>query len=144
MRGVRIDLCSSCCGIWFDLGEVALYLRRMRSSSSIQVPKDACFQVSCSGRGRDCPACSGRTLRAGATSRVPFLVCSACRGVFLPQSTVLGVLENSGREPVVFDPVREALKDVVNMIDNALSIKHDLRFAEGLLDPKEPRKKRRR
>lgn len=79
-RGVTIDQCSACRGIWFDRGELA---RAARKPLPAFVPSGP--------SPRTCPTCTV-PLVVGRLGPVELDACATCRGVFFDAGEALRVM----------------------------------------------------
>jgi len=91
---VTVDECTNCHGVWFDRGELAPYLRRIRKDPARGIPSDAQFRLHYEGGAASCSSCAAPHLRAGVFQGLRFLACSSCSGVFLPAASIRLILEN--------------------------------------------------
>jgi Zn-finger nucleic acid-binding protein len=94
VMGVTVDECESCRAVWFDRGELAPYLRRIRSIPERRVPSDEQFRLVYDSGTSLCPKCGESGFRSGAFRGVPFSACSACSGLFLRESSIKKVLDS--------------------------------------------------
>ena len=76
-RGLSLDHCFSCKGIWFDEGE----LRQHLANSHAVLPE--ADRAPARETRFPCPRCSGVRLEQVRVSSVTIDVCPRCRGIFL-------------------------------------------------------------
>ena len=93
--GVTVDQCEECGGVWFNQGELRPYLQRLRSSKEHSVPSDAELQLAEIGEATLCPECGRPSFRTGVYRRQKFSVCGSCRGIFLSESSIRRLLDDS-------------------------------------------------
>jgi len=93
--GVTVDECESCRGVWFDGGELAPYLRRIRSIRDQVVPTDEHFRLAYSDGTFRCPQCTALEYRSGTFRGIPFSVCGSCAGLFFQESSIKQMLDKS-------------------------------------------------
>lgn len=99
IRGVEIDVCGGCGGIWLDRGElIKLKLKAgKRTIENIQDSKAEVVKVPpTSGRVRlPCPVCEGKLLPL-QVEQVAVEICNSCGGLFLDHGELDPVLTALG------------------------------------------------
>ncbi len=99
VRGVEIDVCSGCGGIWLDRGElIKLKLKAgKRTIKSLQPDDVEVLKVPpTSGRVKlPCPVCDGK-LAALQVERIAVEICEKCGGLFLDHGELDPVLTALG------------------------------------------------
>ena len=109
VMSVTVDECGSCRAVWFDRGELAPYLRRIRSTPDLAVPSDEKFRLANVSGPSPCPKCGEAGFRCGVFRGVPFGACSICSGLFLRESSIQKILDSRNPrdwtpKPVVKEP----------------------------------------
>lgn len=92
-KGVGLDHCNSCKGLWFDEGELTRHLANSGSDISEKDLKTA------GGTSRRCPRCKSNSLLRGRLASVEVDTCERCRGIFLDLGEVhelLGAMSKTG------------------------------------------------
>jgi len=87
-RGVQLDVCSRCPGVWFDGGELAAYQAGEGSPDLDGVPgPDSTFVPSGDWEvSVKCPGCEHDILRKWRVGKHAVMRCTTCGGMFLPLS----------------------------------------------------------
>jgi Zn-finger nucleic acid-binding protein len=84
-RGVPLDLCEACHGVWFDGGELEAYNAGSGPTTlSAAAGLDRAFQPTGESTLKRCPRCGRDILRTGSIGRHCVMRCTSCGGVFLP------------------------------------------------------------
>jgi Zn-finger nucleic acid-binding protein len=97
-RGLALDHCFKCKGLWFDEGE----LRQHLANSHIRL-SEGDFKMK--GETRfPCPRCSGVRLGQVRVSSVTLDVCPRCRGIFLDLGEVHELIGAIARREYAADP----------------------------------------
>jgi Zn-finger nucleic acid-binding protein len=97
-RGLTLDHCFNCKGLWFDQGE----LRQHLANSHAGLPDG---DVEPTGETRfPCPRCSGVRLAQVSVCSVAVDVCPRCRGIFLDLGEVHELLGAIARREYAADP----------------------------------------
>ena len=97
-RGLSLDYCFSCKGLWFDAGELREHLAKSHArlaDPDIQPTGETRFA---------CPRCSGARLAQATAWSVTLDVCLRCRGVFLDLGEVDELLGAISRGEYASDP----------------------------------------
>jgi Zn-finger nucleic acid-binding protein len=114
-RGVQVDLCHRCHGVWFDGGELAAYqdgkgapdLSGVPDSGSTFEPSgDADVSVTC-------PRCEHDILRGWVVGKRPVMRCTTCGGLFLRLS---GFGEDRPRPDNVLNAAIRAFEEIVQWL----------------------------
>jgi Zn-finger nucleic acid-binding protein len=83
LRGVEVDRCTNCRGIWFDVGESEL-LREEGAAAAIDSgdPRKG-IETNVIDRYR-CPRCGGGMMRSldPRHAQITYEECTSCRGLF--------------------------------------------------------------
>ena len=82
-KGVEIDRCLGCQGVWFDAGELQRVRKGAQKSSSEEGKKPLGRFVARDLPAGPCPRCAGSTLVAGAVNRLSVGRCPSCMGVWV-------------------------------------------------------------
>ena len=86
-RGVRLDICDVCFGVWFDGGELEAFQASDASSSLSEVPaRGAHYEPTGRSAHVKCPRCEHDVLRTGKIAKHEVMRCTSCRGLFLPHA----------------------------------------------------------
>jgi Zn-finger nucleic acid-binding protein len=96
-RGVHLDRCRACGGIWFDRGELEAHQGKAGMEHELSHRKDAAAPVLLKASPGSCPRCGKRALGAGEYSGTAFQRCSACGGVFLPGPSLARLVSGAAR-----------------------------------------------
>lgn len=84
-RGVQLDVCPSCPGVWFDWGELEAYHDNGGDSALTGLPgPSARFEPTGESTGTGCPFCHQDILRTGRVGSHRVIRCTTCGGLFLP------------------------------------------------------------
>jgi len=84
-RGVLLDLCADCQGVWFDRGELEAYNSGRGSTALGAVAGlDRGFEPTGESTHQKCPRCERDILRTGTVGRHCVMRCTTCGGLFLP------------------------------------------------------------
>ena len=96
-RGVVLDLCTGCRGVWFDRGELEAHNSAEGSTAlSTVAGLDRGFEPTGESTHQKCPRCERDILRTGTVGRQCVMRCTSCGGLFLPLAdTNTGVLRNN-------------------------------------------------
>jgi membrane associated rhomboid family serine protease len=78
-RGVEVDMCARCKGVWFDAGELALIHGKASDGSLLGELRGLAGGGEAQG---PCPRGDGR-LRPVTLARLPLLQCDGCAGLFV-------------------------------------------------------------
>jgi Zn-finger nucleic acid-binding protein len=83
-RGVQLDECPSCRGLWFEAGELLTYFH-LRGAPGEQSHSDlfAGFKKQELPFDEFCPRCEGKRLHFGVTQELSISICNSCQGVFV-------------------------------------------------------------
>lgn len=111
-RGVQLDLCSRCRGVWFDGGELTEYQNGKGGPTLVGVP-DPGSPVEPSGDTGvrvKCPGCGHDILRSWTIDKHPVMRCTTCGGVFL---TLPEDEEDQPRNDNVLAAAIAALEEIV-------------------------------
>ncbi len=83
-EGVEVDRCTSCQGIWFDLGE-ADKLREFKGSEQVDTGDPLVGKKMNEAGTIDCPRCHTRMIRMvdPRQTHIWYEGCSVCNGMFL-------------------------------------------------------------
>jgi len=117
--GVTVDECESCKGVWFDRGELAPYLRRIRSIRDQAIPEETHFRLAYSDGTFHCPKCTALEYRTGTFRGIPFSACSSCSGLFLQEPSIKRMFDRSHlnswapRKPVTEQSVIDVILDAL-------------------------------
>ena len=93
-RGVTIDSCPHCAGLWFDIEEVYEYASRIKPTPSF-VPSDDWFSMHTKGIGDTCPCCQNCALEIGGIVGQTYRRCTWCGGIFLSKDSLNAVLNRN-------------------------------------------------
>ena len=94
-RGVALDHCNSCKGLWFDEGELTRHFANTGSKISendLKMARDTSLI---------CPRCKPKRLSMARFAGVEVDTCDQCRGIFLDLGEVhelLGVVNRASHE----------------------------------------------
>ena len=111
-RGVDLDRCGACGGVWFDPGEILAH--RGPGAEPIDFEPVG-------GSPLDCPVCEGAALVPGRLGAREAFRCQRCTGFFLPRPSSAGetvaseLLTTAPAE--TFDWVAEVIADLFSGID---------------------------
>jgi Zn-finger nucleic acid-binding protein len=101
--GVEIDHCHTCKGLWFDPGELEVYLAR----SQAQLDESQLEPV---GETRlSCPHCPAIRLGRAHVDTVPLDICPRCRGIFVDLGEMHALLGAVSRSDYAGDPALSRL-----------------------------------
>jgi Zn-finger nucleic acid-binding protein len=97
-RGLALDHCLSCKGLWFDSGELREHLAKSHA-------RLAELDLQPTGETRfACPRCPATRLAQATAWSVTLDVCPSCRGVFLDLGEVEELLGAISRGEYASDP----------------------------------------
>ena len=84
-RGVVLDRCTGCHGVWFDRGELEVH-NSARGATVLQAVSDLdpTFEPTGESTHVKCPRCEGDILRTGTVGRHCVMRCTMCGGLLLP------------------------------------------------------------
>jgi Zn-finger nucleic acid-binding protein len=102
-RGLVLDHCHACKGLWFDAGELADYLARSHAhfdESVLERIGETAFS---------CPRCPGVRLARAYVDTVALDVCPRCHGSFLDLGEVHALLGAVSRSEYADDPALSKL-----------------------------------
>lgn len=111
--GILVDCCTTCGGVWFDAGELAVY--RTRSMPESQEPSsqwEPTKEDSESARQR-CPRCNTQSLLLGTAHGLNARRCAGCRGIFVSKQVLM---EASGQQASVVAEVAVGAAEVAGEI----------------------------
>ena len=94
-KGVCLDHCSSCKGLWFDEGELTRHFANTGNEISEGDLKAA------GGTSLRCPRCKSNSLLMARLASVEVDICEQCRGIFLDFGEVhelLGAINKTSLE----------------------------------------------
>ena len=94
-RGVTLDFCNSCKGLWFDEGELTRHFANSGSKISEDDLKAA------RGTSLSCPRCKSDPLVVARLGGVSVDTCNQCHGIFLDLGEVhelLGVVNRASHQ----------------------------------------------
>ena len=94
----QIDVCPKGHGLWLDAGEIDFFVENYRA---LQAATDGATKTATSTQPAPCPRCGG-LLDAKTVSGVALLICSSCKGWWLPQGsfTRLNEAYRGGSAPI--------------------------------------------
>jgi len=102
-RGLVLNHCHTCKGLWFDAGELQEYLARSQArfdESQLDPVGNTTFS---------CPRCPGVRLARARFDTVALDVCPRCRGIFLDLGEVHALLGAVCRSTYADDPALSKL-----------------------------------
>jgi Zn-finger nucleic acid-binding protein len=97
-KGVTLDHCQRCQGLWFDEGELSRHIRNMGGDIRECEPRDGHVTP------YPCPRCRGNHLVEGVLQSVRVDSCPRCRGLFLDLGEVHELLGAIHRAEYTSDP----------------------------------------
>ena len=98
-RGIELDLCRHCRGIWFDRDEVEQFRKSVEIAGPLQARFHDRFRRSRLRRRQMCPRCGRKDLQPGRLDKVRVARCGECFGVFATANALtqdLGRVETGG------------------------------------------------
>jgi Zn-finger nucleic acid-binding protein len=98
LRGLALDHCHACKGLWFDAGELEQYLAGSQAHFE-ESGLDPVGETSLA-----CPRCPGVRLGRATVDTVALDVCPRCRGSFLDLGEVHALLGAVSRGDYAADP----------------------------------------
>ena len=117
-RGVTIDSCSNCAGLWFDIEEVYEYASRIKPTPSF-IPSDEWFSMHTKGIGDTCTCCQNRALEIGGIVGQTYRRCTWCGGIFISKDSLKAVFNRNqivaGDQPSTGDVVLGGL-EVIGLV----------------------------
>jgi len=93
-RGVTLDSCPGCSGLWFDIEEVYQYASRITPAPSF-IPSDDWFSMHTKGIGDTCPCCEKHALEIGGIVGQTYCRCTWCGGIFISKKSLEAVLNRN-------------------------------------------------
>ena len=102
-KGLVLNHCHTCKGLWFDAGELEEYLARSQAhfqESQLAAIGDTSFY---------CPRCRSARLGRAYVDSVPLDLCPQCRGIFLDLGEVHALLGAVSRGAYAGDPALSRL-----------------------------------
>ena len=105
-RGLALDYCAACKGLWFDEGELREHLARSHArlgETEIQPTGETRFS---------CPRCRDAKLAQATAWSVALDVCPRCRGVFLDLGEVEELIGAISRGEYAGDPAAAAFDNL--------------------------------
>ena len=118
-KGVLIDICSSCDGVWLDQGEINFFAKKRQDL----YPYETLGLVKSRSIPQKCPKCLS-DLRTGQIPKLNFQVeeCSKCRGIYL-DNTEFNKLKKTKGFQLVRPDRSKALSSILQKIPPAFSVK---------------------
>ena len=104
-RGVVVDVCRSCKGVWLDHGEILHFVDRPEKLGGLQLKPDQ------RAKGAACPRCTDEVTVAGRlVDRGPIVdICPKCKGLWLDADELKTLNKALGGRG---DPFREIMADM--------------------------------
>jgi Zn-finger nucleic acid-binding protein len=101
-KGVTIDSCPDCEGIWFDIEEIYDYASKIKPTPSF-VPNDEWFSMHTKGLGDCCPCCQEKALEIGGIAGQTYRRCTWCGGIFMSKGSLRAILDRDEDEDTLGD-----------------------------------------
>ena len=119
-RGIELDKCKDCNGIWFDKGEIEEYrLVRKRKKTPVEVTFQPILKDG-AATARSCPRCKKQTLFAGRVRKAVAHRCANCEGFFIPfpKKVAPGTTwVDVGDAFEIFFPVLDIIGGVIDIVE---------------------------
>ena len=127
MKGIDVDVCSSCGGVWFDAGEIESYGSQRGNVPGKSPSTPPSFDPIMELAPLPCPRCTSDSLQTGTIAEHIFHRCSSCFGVYLNKKELEAIAKSPMR--VHFEGAAKALPEAAWYAPEAI-----LEIAEGALD----------
>ena len=97
-KGVLIDICSACEGVWLDQGEINFFTKNKHDL----YPYETLGLLKSQSIPHKCPKCLSNTMRTGQIPKLNFQVgeCSKCFGIYLDKAEFNKLKETKGFQSV--------------------------------------------
>lgn len=124
--GVELDRCCSCGGLWFDRGELARVLKRVRYRTGFRADRTARQPLTVVSSPQ-CPKCNASSLGPGQMWSLNAIRCRKCDGFLFPAASLQDLAERPLRpEPstihdtIVWGPFYALIARVARMVTRGL------------------------
>ena len=120
-KGVLVDICSSCEGVWLDQGEINFFAKNRQDL----YPYETLGLVKSRSIPHKCPKCLSDSMRAGQIPKLNFQVeeCSKCHGVYLDNAEFKTLKETKGFQSARLDRSKTLSSNPLQKIPLAFSVK---------------------